>query len=108
MLDGIFNKVGLFTGAGAAFDDTTVSCYDADELLLGIVAASLDTGGDVFAGWYSAGGIASIRIDGDPDNNYVTSFDRLHREVTVSEPVTLALLGLGLAGIGMTRRKKKV
>ena len=37
------------------------------------------------------------------DATFLTSHD-----VDVPEPGTLALLGLGLAGMGMTRRKKKV
>lgn len=55
-----------------------------------------------------SGFIAFILHENNSSNGTRIQLDNIAvRAVSVPEPGTLALLGLGLAGIGMTRRKKK-
>ena len=104
-----WSRIGLDVGIGDAV--YAVSFYDTALSLLGTVSGSASgVTGNFFAGWEFAGGISRIRIiETSGENGRVGGIDNIRYEnVRVSEPGTLALLGLGLAGMGMTRRKKKV
>lgn len=60
-------------------------------------------------GWSDVDGIDELRIGAFSGTNNVLWFDDLEMQITaVPESGTLTLIGLGLVGMGITRRKKKV
>jgi len=104
-----FDRIGLDVGLGPATYD--VSFFDTGLSLLGTVtigpfANSVANG---FAGWEDAGGISRLQIiETSGENNRVGGLDNIRFENVnaVPEPGTLALFGLGLAGLGVARRRK--
>ena len=62
---------------------------------------------DTFAGWFNLGSISNLNITLTSSNDFV-NIDNLYFGTVVPEPGTLALLGIGLAGMGLARRRRKV
>jgi|GEM_PF-2855497 hypothetical protein len=88
----------------------------ADALLGSYVVSGTDSGAGtdmVFAGWEDASGITKMRLEDISDNRYITVVDNVKYGPTVNGPVssvpepgTLALLSLGLLGLGVTRKRR--
>ena len=100
-----FNPQGLngYPGQGWAIFDGGISL---------IASGSYSSGSSASYDLSAYSGISRIEFyNGIPaaDRNWISDLERISYDaISVPEPGTLALLGLGLAGMGMTRRKKKV
>lgn len=101
-------RVGLDVGFFGTSGDYDVLFFDAALNLLGTVSGST-ANTSFFAGWEDASGIAAVQvIETSGDNGFVGGIDNIRFESAVSNvpaPATLALLGIGLAGIRLGRKK---
>lgn len=99
----------FFTGVQRA--DATLTYADGSTTILTMPAASLADGGTTFFGFSDIGAsILSISYFTGTGGDYVgvddIRFGTATTAATVLEPSSLALFGLGLAGIGFARKKK--
>lgn len=112
----VWTDVGFASGTNG-FDNVTFEAFDAANNSLGIIGPSAlgdglfggQTAEDRFFGVTSASGIGSIRITSANSTDW--EMDHLQyglapsAPAAVPEPGLLALLGIGLVGIGMMRRR---
>ncbi len=100
-------ELGSFFGndQGGVYTQTTLSVYDALDTFLGsvIVSTNDNTSVDQFIGLRSTIPFFSARFENDGLSLSVVLDDV---SFTVPEPTTLALLGLGLSILGISRRRK--
>ncbi|MEJ6122817.1 PEP-CTERM sorting domain-containing protein [Vibrio sp. 2-Bac 85] len=68
---------------------------------------SLDVNGDGYANPGGSNTAHSAYVNDGLNNSYV-NYVWLSNVVSVPEPISIVLLGLGLAGLGFSRKKKKV
>jgi hypothetical protein len=114
-LDGSYDYFGMFWGSVDTYN--SIYFYDGASLVASFTGsdiAPLIANGNQ-ASWQSNRFVNFFFNDGDSYDSFVlksTSFafetdnHAYGNQVSVAEPATLALLGLGLAGLGFARRKQ--
>jgi len=104
VFESLVSDVSWYTDSEGSLD-ITFNAYDAGGILLESITATSIFPDFVFT-TFSVGGIA--RIDAlQPSDSWGWSLDDLTYTTSVPEPGTLALLGIGLLGMGAARRRKK-
>ena len=96
-----------------AFDSIGIQIAAASSAFSTNLALSGDVGStpNEFLQVASSSGIASVSISGDPSGGSFTLDNLTFQQASsnpVSEPATLALLPIGLAAIGLRRRRKPI
>ena len=100
------NETG-YTDTGVQFGAThnwIACCTD------GYVIGSLDGNWEMIGGFSSSSGLSSWQVTSSGGGNIALVFvngQRVRLDVVVPEPATLALLGIALAGLGATRRRRQ-
>ncbi len=103
------NRFGLLLST-SPITTWTLSAFASDDSLIESVSASMPNSSDaVFLGLESILDISYFTItESGTGNGHISLIDDVRFEsiANVSEPASIALLGLGLAGIGFSRKNK--
>lgn len=113
-IDMIFYPAVNAVGFNVAADhyDTSVNGNAVAQLFSGTTlldTQSIATNGldvfDTFVGWNGLGQLDNLHVSVSSESDFVNIDNLYFGNVSVPEPATLALFGLGLLGLGFTRRK---
>jgi hypothetical protein len=77
------------------------------EVVLGPMTDQLDLN-LMFIGVIDLDGFNTVKIDGNDTNDRIYYDNMRYGPVAIAEPATLAMFGLGLAGLGFARRRRTV
>ena len=82
----------------------TVTVYGVDDYL-GPMGDQEDLN-EMFIGVIDLDGFTMVTIDGNDENDRIYYDNMRYGPVAIAEPATLAMFGLGLAGLGFARRRR--
>lgn len=100
------NAVGFKISAGWNGGTAVVNLYDGANLIdTQTITTSAISTFDTFAGFTGLGNISNLHLSVSSGDQFVNIDDLRFGTTAVPEPASLALLGIGLIGIGAMRKK---
>lgn len=111
----VWTDVGFVYAGNTGYGTVNFTAYDLLSVSLGTVSADLGDGAfsgetteDRFFGVVNAAGISRIVIEMAYSPDWEVDHLQYSYATPVPEPVTLVLLGAGLGGLGVIRRRRKL